>query len=53
VVEHLSAPTVPSLEMERKTPTTIRLSGMPKRFMIAPRCSSGSSRARSVPIVGK
>ena len=36
-VETLRAPLRPSLLIERKTPTTIRLSGMPKRFMMTPR----------------
>ena len=37
VDEQVSAPARPSFEMERKTPTTMRLSGMPKRFMMTPR----------------
>mmetsp|Transcript_39359 Transcript_39359/g.97225 ORF Transcript_39359/g.97225 Transcript_39359/m.97225 type:complete len:214 (-) Transcript_39359:943-1584(-) len=53
VDEQTSAPTVLSLPIDKKTTTTMRLSGMPNRFMMAPRCSSGSSLERRVPMVGK
>ena len=32
IVEQVNAPASPSFEMDRKTPTTIKFNGMPKRF---------------------
>ena len=39
--------------IERKTVTTMRLRGIPKRFITIERCSLGMYLERSVPIVGK
>ena len=52
-VEQASAPDTPNCLMERKTATTMRLSGMPKILTMTERWLSGMYRDRSVPIEGK
>ena len=47
------APFRPSLEIDKNTPTTKTLRGIPKRFIITERLESGTYLLRSVPIDGK
>ena len=48
-----SAPLTPSELMDRKTDTTIRFKGIPKRFIITDRWASGRYLDRSVPSTEK
>mmetsp|Transcript_64880 Transcript_64880/g.148612 ORF Transcript_64880/g.148612 Transcript_64880/m.148612 type:complete len:261 (+) Transcript_64880:103-885(+) len=52
-VEHASAPETPRLLIERKTETTMRLSGTPKMLTITLRWLSGTYLERRVPMEGK
>mmetsp|Transcript_6409 Transcript_6409/g.14173 ORF Transcript_6409/g.14173 Transcript_6409/m.14173 type:complete len:202 (+) Transcript_6409:167-772(+) len=50
---HLSAPCTPKDWIDKKTVTTMRLRGSPKRFIITLRWLSGRYLERSVPMEGK
>ena len=52
-VETASAPDVPSFEMLKNTLTTSTFNGIPNKFMMTPRCESGTYLDRSVPMLGK
>jgi hypothetical protein len=52
-VDTANAPEVPNLEMLRKTVTTKTFSGIPNKFMMTPRCESGTYLDRNVPMLGK